>query len=367
MIAADQPIQRPVDAKLLTIDAGGTIVHTVRSRFVDVLRAGDVIVANDAATLPASLCGRHGRTGARIELRLAGRRSLAPNAVEEFVAIVFGDGDFHTRTEDRPLPPSLRIGDVLEIGPLTATVAALSDHPRLVSIAFSAPIDDIWAGIAAEGRPVQYAHVPTPLALWDVWSPIAAVPAAFEPPSASFVIDWQMLRAMRARGIDFVTLTHAAGLSSTGDPALDDKLPFDEPYFIPPATAAKIARAKTDGRRVVAIGTTVVRALESAGSEGGVVRAGHGLATGRIGAGTTLRIADAILSGTHEPGTSHYELLRAFAQDRVLKRASAELDARGYLTHEFGDSVLIERRRFERACSAQLLEKRACDCRERAA
>ena len=73
------------------------------------------------------------------------------------------------------------------------------------------------------------------------------------------------------------------------------------------------------------------------------MRAGDGLATQRIGAGTRLRVVDAIVSGTHEPGTSHYELLRAFACDTVLQMASAALEQRGYRTHEFGDSVLIER------------------------
>ena len=86
----------------------------------------------------------------------------------------------------------------------------------------------------------------------------------------------------------------------------------------------------------------MVRALEHAAASDGRVRAGDGLATQRIGAATRLRVVDAILSGTHEPGTSHYELLRAFADDATLARADDELDARGYRTHEFGDSVLIE-------------------------
>ncbi len=97
------------------------------------------------------------------------------------------------------------------------------------------------------------------------------------------------------------------------------------------------------GFRVVAIGTSVVRALEHAATGAGHVRAGEGLATQHIGRASQLRVVDAILSGTHEPGTSHYELLRAFLDDATLQRTSAELDARGYRTHEFGDSVLIER------------------------
>jgi S-adenosylmethionine:tRNA ribosyltransferase-isomerase len=212
-----------------------------------------------------------------------------------------------------------------------------------VALRFDGPPDAIWAGLARHGRPIQYAHVPAPLALWDVWTPVAGPPVAFEPPSAGFALDWRTLAAMRSRGVAFVTLTHAAGLSSTGDAELDRRLPFDEPYCIPPATAVAIRRVRARGGRVVAVGTTVVRALEHAASGDGRVWAGDGLATQRIGAATQLRVVDAILTGTHDPGTSHYELLQAFTDDATLRRVNDELGARGYRTHEFGDSVLIER------------------------
>ena len=148
---------------------------------------------------------------------------------------------------------------------------------------------------------------------------------------------------MQARGIAFATITHAAGISSTGDPELDRRLPLDEPYRISETTAFAIRRTRARGARIIAVGTSVVRALEHAAAHSGCVRAGEGLATQRIGAGTPLRVIDAILSGTHEPGTSHYELLRALVDDHVLRRATLELDTHGYRTHEFGDSVLIER------------------------
>ena len=178
--------------------------------------------------------------------------------------------------------------------------------------------------------------------LWDVWAPHAGPPVAFEPASAGFLLDWRTLANLRGRGVEFATLTHAAGLSSTGDEELDRRLPLDEPYRIPAATACAIRRARARGGRVIAIGTTVVRALEHA-ALAGCVRAGNGVATQRIGPTTRLRVVDAILSGTHEPLTSHYQLLRAFIDDATLERATAELEARGYRTHEFGDSVLIER------------------------
>jgi S-adenosylmethionine:tRNA ribosyltransferase-isomerase len=178
--------------------------------------------------------------------------------------------------------------------------------------------------------------------MWDVWTSIAGPPVAFEPPSAGFALDWHILRTMRARGVVFATITHAAGISSTGDLELDRRLPFDEPYRIVPATAVAIQQARARGGRVVAIGTTVVRALEHAATSNGGVRVGEGLATQRMGAMTRLRVVDALLSGTHEPGTSHYELLRAFTDDATLTCANGELLAHGYRTHEFGDSVLIE-------------------------
>lgn len=346
MIAANRPVQRPAGARLLVIDAAGAIRHTLRSSFVELLGPGDLVVANDAAVIPASLRGEHLSNGAPIEVRLAGRRSLEPSDVALFSAVVFGSGDFRTRTEDRDPPPVLAPGDGLRLGPLSATVEALLDHPRYVMLRFDGDADDIWAGLARHGRPIQYAHIESQLMLWDVWTPIAGPPAAFEPPSASFAIDWGMLAAMRSRGVDFATLTHAAGISSTGDEALDRRLPFDEPYYIPAATADAVERAHARGGRVIATGTTVVRALEDAALPDGRVRIGAGTATKRIGALTQLRVVDAVLSGTHQPGTSHYELLRAFADDATLRRADEGLNAHAYLTHEFGDSVFVERRAF---------------------
>jgi S-adenosylmethionine:tRNA ribosyltransferase-isomerase len=342
MIAAHLPIQRPPQAKLLVVDARGEVSHVPRVRFVDCLRRGDLVIANDAATLPASLHGAHRPSGGSVEVRLAGRRSLA--AVRRFSAVVFGAGDFHTRTEDRPPPPQLRPGDQLALGPLLATVEKLLGHPRLVDLCFHGRAEEIWAGLARHGRPIQYAHMVAPLALWDVWTPLAGPPVAFESPSAGFVLDWQALLALRGRGVSLATITHAAGISSTGDEELDRRLPFDEPYRISSATACAILRTRARGGRIVAVGTTVVRALEHAADSRGQIHAGEGIASQRINARTRLRIVDAILSGTHEPGTTHYELLRAFTDDGILRRANEELNARGYRTHEFGDSVLIENR-----------------------
>jgi S-adenosylmethionine:tRNA ribosyltransferase-isomerase len=342
MIAASEPVQRRADAKLLLIRGGGSIEHWPRSALVSLLDPGDLVVANDAATLPASLFGTHLPSGRSIEVRLAGRESLDPGQVSRFFAVLFGTGDFRIRTEDRPAPPPVEPGDRLKLGPLRATVEKLQDHPRLVLLRFEGSAPDIWAGFARHGKPIQYAHVSKPLALWDTWTPIAGNPVAFEPPSAGFVLSWDTLASMRQKGIRFATLTHSAGISSTGDAQLDARLPFDEPYRIPVSTAEAIARAQERGARIVAVGTTVVRALEHA-AVGGQVAPGLGVATQRIGPATRLRVVDALLSGTHEKGTSHYELLRAFISTWTLARMEQQLDSHGYRTHEFGDSILVEK------------------------
>jgi S-adenosylmethionine:tRNA ribosyltransferase-isomerase len=343
MIAADRPVQRPASAKLLTVDSEGRFADVARDHFMESLRPGDLIVANDAATLPASLHGVHVRSGDTIEVRLAGWRGAAAGDVSRFAAVVFGGGDYHTRTEHRMAPPPLAVGDRLALGPLSATIVSILGHSRLIVLEFDGSADAIWAGIARHGRPIQYAHIAEPLALWDVWTAVAGSPVAFEPPSAGFVLSWRTIEHLHRQGIGFATITLAAGISSTGDDELDKRLPLAEPYQIPEATAIAIASARATGGRVVAIGTTVVRALEHAAGRDGVVRSGDGVATERIDSTTSLSVVDAILTGTHEPGTSHHDLLAAFVSPETLRRIDVELDAHEYRTHEFGDSLLIER------------------------
>ncbi|TIL61385.1 MAG: S-adenosylmethionine tRNA ribosyltransferase [Mesorhizobium sp.] len=345
MIAADRPDRR--SARLLVVMADGAMTDLPRADLAKLFEPGDLVVANDAATLPASLHGTHVPSSEAIEIRLAGWLSLADPT--RFVAIAFGAGDHRTRTEDRLPPPPLSPGDRLRLGPLEAVVERLLDHPRLLELRFPGNRAAVLAGLAQHGRPIKYAHVPEPLALWDVWTKIAARPVAFEAPSAGFALDWRTLQSWRRHDVGFATLTHATGISSTGDRALDSRLPFDEPYRIPEHTAAQVAGAKLRGSRIIAVGTSVVRALEAAANPDGSVRAGNGIATGRVARDTPLRVVDTILTGVHQPGESHFELLRAFADDALLASASAAFAAHRYRTHEFGDSMLLNRQLLDRS------------------
>ena len=276
MKAAAQPVQRP-PMRACSSSMAPAASPTIRAARSPTARA--------PATWSSPTTPRRCRRASRAATCRAARRSRfaspavarsRPTRSRRFLAVVFGAGDWRTRTEDRPLPPPLAAGDTLALGPLAATVVRVVAAPRLVELRFAGAADAIRAGIARHGRPVQYAHVAAPLALWDVWTAIAAQPVAFEAPSAGFVLDWQLLAASRARGVGFATLTHAAGLSSTGDAALDARLPFDEPYHLPAATVAAVQAARQRGGRVVAIGTTVARALEHAAAQPGGLRAGAG-------------------------------------------------------------------------------------------
>lgn len=339
MIAADSPVVS--QARLLTVRAGGQISHLQRDSLARLFEPGDLVVANDSATLPASLRGTHCASGKPVEVRLAGW--IRPGDPTQFKAVLFGAGDYRTPTERRPPPPQIDPGDKLSLGPLDATIVRVLCHRRLVELHFAGDRGSVFAGLAKHGQPIQYAHVPEPLKLWDVWTSLSAYPDSFEPPSAGFAVTWETLSAWRKRGIEFATLTHAAGISSTGDLALDRRLPFDEPYSIPARTAGLINRTKGRGGRVIAIGTTVVRALEAAALIGGSLRAGSGIACNKIEPGTPVRIVDTLLTGIHQPGESHYDLLRAFMDGSVLDTALKQAARKGYLSHEFGDSMLVER------------------------
>ena len=327
MIAASLPIQRPAEAKLLVAGGDGRLDHWRARRLRATLprrRPRDRERCRDAAREPdrqhvpsgaTSKCAWPAATRSR-----AGRRGSRPCCSAR--------GDFRTRTEDRPLPPPSRRAIACALGPLRATIVRGCSIIRGWSqLAFDGSPDAIWEGLARHGRPIQYAHLTEPLALWDTWTPIAGPPVAFEPPSAGFVLDWDALAIDAKRGVRFATITHAAGISSTGDPELDALLPFDEPYRIPASTADAIRQARaaqrTDRRHRH---HRRARARARRRRRRQVVRAGEGMATQRIDGSSRLTVVDAMLSGTHEPGTSHYELLRAFVDDATLSRIGRALD-----------------------------------------
>lgn len=346
MRAATAPRERPHEARLLWIDPQA-------SRWTDAtvadlpcfVRRDDLLVVNDAATLPVSLRART-VLGAPVEVRLAG----AP-AGPEWLAVLFGAGDWRERTEDRALPPSMTAGDrlifVSGADGFEATIVAVSViSRRLVTLRFDREGSAFWDALYRSGRPIQYSYLSGPLDLWDVQTPYASRPWAAEPPSAGLPLGWGLLSKLRAQGVELGWITEAAGLSSTGDPAIDAALPLPERFEVPASTVRAVAEARAAGGRVIAAGTTVLRALEGAAAlHGGRLVACDGVTDLRVGPGFEPAVVDAILTGLHEPGTSHYALLHAFAAGELLDAAHAHAEDAGFLGHEFGDLCLISRSR----------------------
>lgn len=299
------------------------------------LRAGDLVIVNDAATLPASLPGTTA-DGAPFELRLTG-----PIDGSRLSGVLLGEGDHRTRTEHRAAPPKLAVGERVQLGTFAATVTAVAG--RKVELIAPLASDQLWQALYAAGSPVQYAHRAERLPLYAVQTAYAARPWAAEMPSAGRPLTWEILLGLRRAGIELATLTHAAGLSSTGDEGLDRALPWPERYELPPHTIAAIAAAKARGGRVIAVGTTVVRALEAAAEEDGVLRAGSGTATLRLDAASVPRVVDGLISGLHVPGESHFELLQAFAPRARLERGIQLAAVHCLSSHELGDACLVLR------------------------
>jgi S-adenosylmethionine:tRNA ribosyltransferase-isomerase len=335
---ATAPRPDPLAQRLLHVDprAGSYADGRVRD-LPSRVRPGDLLVVNDAATLPASLPATAGG-GEPVEVRLAG-----PADADGWPAVLLGAGDWRTRTEDRPAPPPVRAGARLLFAPfLSARVAAVSDaSPRLVRLAFDREGDALFEALYRIGRPVQYSYLADPLSLDQVQTAYGARPWAVEPPSAGRPLRLELLQALRRRGVATATVTHAAGLSATGDAELDARLPLPERYFVPALTVAAVKATRARGGRVLAVGTTVVRCLEGAAALHGDLVAGEGVTDLRVGPGFAPRVVDGLLTGVHEPGTSHHQLLRAFVGDELLDAVCRHAEGEGYLLHEFGDSVLV--------------------------
>jgi S-adenosylmethionine:tRNA ribosyltransferase-isomerase len=340
--------------RLLLVDrATGAVAHHRFHELPWLLEPGDLLVANDSRTLPASLLGRTSR-GEPLEVRLATRegggagpgRPHGPG--ERWAALALGvpagGGDpALVPTDARPPAPALAPGERLEFaGGLGATVLGRHEEAGpLVWLAFDLAGERLAEALHRAGRPVRYAYVPRPWPLHQYQTLFAAGPGSAEMASAGRPFTVQTLRDLRRRGIGLATISLHAGLSTYGDPVTDRRYVPAEPYLVPEATAAAVAACRAAGGRVVAIGTTVVRALETAAAGGDGVRPGAGVTRLRIGPGHRLAAVDGLLTGLHEPEASHLDLLGAFLDRAALDRAYAAALGSGYLWHEFGDVCLL--------------------------
>lgn len=297
----------------------------------DHLQSGDLLVVNDAATLPASLHGRDGKNN-QVEIRL-----MAQLDERVWQAVALGAGDWRTPTENRPSPPRLgKDEEILIATNFRARVRSKNQlSGRLLDLEFNLSGEELWRNLYQYGKPVQYSYLNDELRLWSAQNIYSSRPWAAEMPSAGHALNWRLLLKLIRKGVQIVPLTHGAGLSSTGDMNIDRALPLAEKFEIPPATMEAVRRTRASGGRVIAVGTSVVRALESASL--GPSR----FTSLKIGPGYERKTVGGLLTGTHDVSESHYQLLQAFLPENILAGVSRHLEEQNYLTHEFGDLCLV--------------------------
>ena len=321
--------------------ADGSVRHFEGDGWLSLFGDNDLVVVNDAATIPASFAGRHLPSGDEIEIRLLA--SLNSQFFgNPWRALVLGRGNWRLPTESRVNVPEITNGDRIELDQgLFATVTGVKER-RLVDVRFSCRESDLFEFMYRCGKYIQYAHTTNEKRASQSQTLFSWRPAAFEPPSAVFNLDWQSVFRLKRQGVRVVNLTHACTISSTGEPRLDAELPFEERYFIPAHTALALERSLRRGERIVAFGTSVVRAAESAYDvDEDKIRPGTGSTKLYIDEHYRRRVIDGLLTGLHEEGTSHRQILRSFVPDQWITRAYGEGAQRGYLGHENGDSCII--------------------------
>ena len=336
--AKEPPERRGIlrdQVRLMVIDrATGRIEHTRFDKIDNYLHVGDLLVFNSSRTLPASMrgCDCSAAHGPCMEVRLAER---LPD--DSWLALLLCEqGD--------PFGCGLRTGMRIEFAEgLAATVQERDPNiPRLWKLRFSISGTELVDLIYRLGKPIRYEYVSAPWDLDYYQTVYATEPGSAEMPSAGRAFTWKLLLDLKHRGIDSAYIVLHTGLSSYMDDELDRIHPAsEEEYFVSGTTAEKISHARENRGRIVAVGTTVVRALESATDNNGAVTEAHGYTRLKIDNQHRLRSVDGLLTGLHEPAASHLDLLSAFLSPEKIRAAYEEAIARKYLWHEFGDLNLI--------------------------
>jgi S-adenosylmethionine:tRNA ribosyltransferase-isomerase len=337
MKPANSAFRRRENTKVLAITASNPhITHSQAKHIDDYFRDGDILVVNRSGTLPSSFTGIHEKTGSEVEIRLASFQGRNNRDLSRWYAIAFGAGDWQTPTENRKLPPNFQANDIIAIDADLRIVVESADesHNRLLMVVMES--NRLVHSLYAAGKPIQYSYLNKAIETWDQQTLFSGPPISVEPPSAAFFLSWEQVLRLKNKGVEIAFILHGAGISSSGSDALDARLPLSEWYEVPASTVKFIQATKEKGGRVIALGTTVARALESA-TINGALTAGSGFTTLKLGPNSRPVVVDGLISGLHGPGTSHLELSKAFCSQELIERAYQQAADIDYRDHEFGD------------------------------
>ncbi|HKG90515.1 MAG TPA: S-adenosylmethionine:tRNA ribosyltransferase-isomerase [Gemmatimonadaceae bacterium] len=339
LAAAEPPEARGLardQVRLMVSRAADAIAHLRFVDFPDALAPGDLLVVNASATINAALDAQR-EGGERVVLHLS---SPHPGGgagvwVVELRRRIAGAGTVPLL--DAGAGERLRLAagaSATLLGPFGAGMP--NGGARLWAAKLAVP-GGVLAFAARHGRPIRYGYVRDPWPLSYYQTLFAAEPGSAEMPSAGRAFTPAVVSRLAERGVRIAPLVLHTGVASleTGEP------PYPERYRVPAATADAVNHTRAAGGRVVAVGTTVVRALETVAAPDGRVRAGAGWTDLVITPGRGVRAVDALLTGLHAPRASHLAMLEAVAGRDHLAAAYAAALEEEYRWHEFGDAHLI--------------------------
>jgi len=325
----------PPEARGLTRDAvrmmvarrhDSSLVHGTFSEFPQYLEEGDLVVVNTSGTLAAELAVED-RDGRSLVVHLSTQLPADLWTVElrQGTAPYFG----------------AQAGDrfALGAGGTLALLAPYAQHPegvRLWVAALSLP-GPLFAYLSAHGRPIRYGYVHGEWSIAMYQNVYATEPGSAEMPSAGRPFTPEILTRLVARGVGVAPVLLHTGVASLEAA----EVPYPEYFRVSAQSAHKINDTRRDGGRVIAIGTTVVRALETVVDERGGLSPGRGWTDTVITPDRTVRSVDGLLTGWHEPEASHLAMLEAIAGPALVERSYAAAVAEQYLWHEFGDVHLV--------------------------
>ena len=315
------------EIRLLAVRADG-LASVVFRDLPELLEPGDLVVVNTSATLPARLP--------------AGRADGVTVPLHWSTELDGGDWVVELRRPDNSGPDlGVEPGTVLTLpgGVLITLLAGYPDpsRPSRLWRARTTPAVSATVFLPRHGRPIGYRYLQDHVPLSAFQTVYAGEPGSAEMASAGRPFSEEVLVALITRGVPVVPLTLHTGVSS---PELHEP-PYPERFTVPEVTARIVNNTRRGGRRVVAVGTTVTRALETATDDDGVTRATRGWTDLVLGPDRPARVVTGLITGLHEPGASHLQLLEAVAGPELVAAAYDRAVAEHYLWHEFGDSMLF--------------------------
>ncbi|MGZ4247517.1 MAG: S-adenosylmethionine:tRNA ribosyltransferase-isomerase [Solirubrobacteraceae bacterium] len=325
--AEERGLRRDEVRLLVAQRSDGAISHRRFDELSEVLRPGDLLVVNVSATIPAAVSARR-PDGERVTVHFA---TPAPQLADGWWVVELRSSD-----GGRPLRPTVGERLSLDGGAGVELIAPYASGPRMV-LARVFGAGSVTAYLERHGRPIRYGYVSDPWPLEAYQNVYATTPGSAEMASAGRPFTPELITSLIARGVLLAPITLHCGVSS---PERHES-PMPERFEVPEQTAALIRAVHAWGGRVIAVGTTVVRALETVAQPDGALAAGSGWTSLVITPQRGLWLVDGMITGWHEPEASHLEMLEAAAGPQLLARCYDAALACGYLWHEFGDSHLV--------------------------